>query len=201
MILVPSAPGDPKFGVLSEFQFTFCAIVYLVPSHAPALLASAWYTFQISVPSGLWKNLQYVRNHVRVELRILDVPIVTCAIISVCRGQKWPSLHPACGFSWVPAIPGQEPQLIAGGPAVARTVCQISLSTVVHCNWPLINWVSNSLPGFRRLGYNSGGSNWAWRIKWCDTERLEPGAAKAGIDKVVGRGGAEDGAVNSPSVH
>jgi hypothetical protein len=38
---VPSFAGVPKLGVLSEFQFTFCAIVYLVPSQAPALLASA----------------------------------------------------------------------------------------------------------------------------------------------------------------
>src|SRR5690242_2449084 len=39
---VPSLAAVPKFGVPSEFQFTFCAIVYLVPSHAPAEFASAW---------------------------------------------------------------------------------------------------------------------------------------------------------------
>ena len=39
--VVPSFAGMPKFGVPSEFQFTFCAIVYLFPSQAPALAAVA----------------------------------------------------------------------------------------------------------------------------------------------------------------
>lgn len=39
--VVPSLAGEPKFGVPFEFQFTFCAIVYLFPSHAPVLVAVA----------------------------------------------------------------------------------------------------------------------------------------------------------------
>lgn len=57
VITVPSFAGEPKLGVPFEFQLTFCAIVYLLPSHEPVLVAVAWYTFQISVPSGLVKNL------------------------------------------------------------------------------------------------------------------------------------------------
>lgn len=39
--VVPNLAGVPKFGVPFEFQLTFCAIVYLFPSQAPALLAVA----------------------------------------------------------------------------------------------------------------------------------------------------------------
>jgi hypothetical protein len=55
--VVPSFAGVPKFGVPSEFQLTFCAIVYLLPSQDPVLIEVAWKTFQISVLSGLLKNL------------------------------------------------------------------------------------------------------------------------------------------------
>jgi hypothetical protein len=39
--VVPSLTGVPKLGVLFEFQLTFCTMVYLLPSHAPLLLAVA----------------------------------------------------------------------------------------------------------------------------------------------------------------
>lgn len=38
---VPCLTGEPKLGLPSEFQLTFCAIVYRLPSQAPALLAVA----------------------------------------------------------------------------------------------------------------------------------------------------------------
>ena len=56
-MVVPSLTGVPKLGVPLEFQLTFCTIVYRLPSQAPLLLAVAWYTFQISLPSGLVKKL------------------------------------------------------------------------------------------------------------------------------------------------
>lgn len=60
---VPSFAGTPKLGEPSEFQFTIFAIVYLDPLQEPLLLEVAWYTFQICVPSGLWKKLQDYQHH------------------------------------------------------------------------------------------------------------------------------------------
>jgi hypothetical protein len=40
-IVVPGLTGVPKFGVPSAFQLTFCAIVYLLPSQAPVVIAVA----------------------------------------------------------------------------------------------------------------------------------------------------------------
>lgn len=41
MRVVPRAAAVPKLGDPSEFQLTFCAIVYLLPSHAPPLFEVA----------------------------------------------------------------------------------------------------------------------------------------------------------------
>lgn len=48
----PNGLATPKSGEPSSFQLTLSTLVYLLPSHAPFALAVAWYTFQISVPSG-----------------------------------------------------------------------------------------------------------------------------------------------------
>ena len=71
--VVERSGGGVKFGVPSEFQFTISAMVYLVESQAPAEFASALYTNQVSVSSGLKKKLetcQYmcIDNQVRKHL-------------------------------------------------------------------------------------------------------------------------------------
>lgn len=62
VIVCPGLIALPKFGVPSAFQLTFCAAVYRLPSQAPAEFDVAWYTFQISLPSGEVKNLQLQRS-------------------------------------------------------------------------------------------------------------------------------------------
>lgn len=41
VIVCDNGGGDPKFGVPSEFQLTFWAMVYRLPSHAPLELPVA----------------------------------------------------------------------------------------------------------------------------------------------------------------
>lgn len=84
-MVVPSFTGVPKFGVPFEFQLTFCTMVYRLPSQAPALLAVAWYTFQISLPSGLVKNLCYCQHMLIISM---DLRLARCGQVRSCCWQR-----------------------------------------------------------------------------------------------------------------
>jgi hypothetical protein len=131
-ITVPSLPGVPKFGLPSEFQLTFCTIVYRLPSQAPALLAVAWYTFQVSLPSGLWKKLYHTLALIR-WFPTVSLPVVARPVVAVRTRQVRPALRPAPLQTRVPtSIPCKKTQAVTRCPAVACGVTEIRLSAVIH---------------------------------------------------------------------
>lgn len=97
----PSSVASPKSGVPSAFHVTLFAAVKRVPSQAPDSTLVAWYTFQVSEPSGLMKNLDNPcvsrSSCFCIRVTIIYAPIMACAEVSVGRTKDRPRLVPAGG--------------------------------------------------------------------------------------------------------
>lgn len=125
------------------------------------------------------------------------IPVVARSIISIRRLEYRPRLHPAARRRRIAAVPGQQPELVAGGPAVAGGIGQVRLAATVHGRGALLHGGADGLPGGGGLGEDLDAANAAGGVERGDAQGLKA-IAHAGEDEVIAGGEAEDGAVDAP---
>lgn len=121
------------------------------------------------------------------------------SVIPVRRLEDRARLDPAARRSRIAAVPGEEAELVAGGPAVAGRVGQEGLAAVVHGRGALLDRRADGLPRGGRLREHLGGADAAGRVERRDAQRLQA-VAHARVDEVVARREAQDRAVDAPRV-
>lgn len=101
-----------------------------------------------------------------------DIPVTSSTIISLPGTENRTDLCPRAQRDRITTIPGQQPQLIAWGPAVRCGKGQHSLASIVEGCRSFVNGSTQSFPRVGWVGYDLGCAKGSWGCQWGNTKTL-----------------------------